>query len=372
MAVANAAIAANREQFAKQLTPARKPGSKPALVVCGDAAQQAAFVAQRALELRDEGFNLNDMAVLYRSHFHALELQLELGRRNIPYNVTSGIRFFEQAHIKDVVAYLKLVSNPHDEVCFKRLVRLLPGIGGKSAEKLWRCFRQRLEEGQSSRGEMAPLVSGPVLATALQKCSESVPKKAAVAWAEFSTTLAQLESLGAERTPSRMIQVVIEAGYEEYLRENYANHQNRLEDLEQLASFALSFKNMEEFHSQLALLTGMEAEEDKPANRDTEQLRLSTIHQAKGLEFGVVFIIMLSEGLFPTARSLEDPSSLEEERRLFYVAITRAKSELYLSYPLIRITAGYADAMQQASRFLGEIPQELLDEWSLRSYSTYG
>ena len=133
LTVANAAIAANVAQFAKELAPARKSGMKPVLVACQDAAQQAAFVAQRALELRDEGVALNNMAVLYRSHFHALELQLELTRRNIPFSITSGIRFFEQAHIKDVTAYLKLVTNPRDELAFKRLVLLLPGIGGKGA-----------------------------------------------------------------------------------------------------------------------------------------------------------------------------------------------------------------------------------------------
>ena len=122
----------------------RPAGPKPALVVCGDAREQAAFVAQRVLELRDEGGSLNDMCVLYRSHFHAVELQMELTRRNIPFLITSGIRFFEQAHIKDVAAYLKLVTNPYDELAFKRLVRMLPGIGGRGADKLWQAFLARL------------------------------------------------------------------------------------------------------------------------------------------------------------------------------------------------------------------------------------
>jgi DNA helicase-2/ATP-dependent DNA helicase PcrA len=371
LALANAAIAANRDQFAKQLTPARKSGCKPVLVVSGDAHEQAAFVAQRALELRDEGYNLEDMAVLYRSHFHALELQLELTRRNIPFSITSGMRFFEQAHIKDVAAYLKLASNLHDEVSFKRIVRLLPGVGGKSADKLWHGFHAALE-----RRESAPPLSGrsdakapPAIATLLQACAGAVPKKAAAAWAELSISFAQLEEPSVWGHPSSMIEHLIDAGYDEYLKETYANYRNRLEDLQQLASFALQFKSLEEFLTQLALLSNLEADEDKPAVSDTEQLRLSTIHQAKGLEFGVVFIIMLCDGLFPNARALDQPEDEEEERRLFYVAITRAKSELYLSYPLIRITAGYAgDAMQQPSRFLNELPPDLLDEWNLRPY----
>ncbi|HEV2695066.1 MAG TPA: UvrD-helicase domain-containing protein, partial [Verrucomicrobiae bacterium] len=139
--VANAAIAANLNQFAKELAPARKSGVKPALVACTDAGQQAAFIAQRALELREEGTSLNQIAVLYRSHFHALELQLELTRQQIPFSITSGIRFFEQAHIKDATAYLKFIANPKDEVSFKRLILLLPGIGAKGADKIWNGFQ---------------------------------------------------------------------------------------------------------------------------------------------------------------------------------------------------------------------------------------
>jgi DNA helicase-2/ATP-dependent DNA helicase PcrA len=169
-----------------------------------------------------------------------------------------------------------------------------------------------------------------------------------------------------------MIQLVIEAGYDDYLKENFANYRSRLEDLKQLAIFAQQFESVEEFLTQMALLTNIEAEDDRPAGRDEERIRLSTIHQAKGLEFDVVFIIMLCDGLFPSARSIEndDLESEEEERRLFYVAVTRARNELYLSYPLIR--AGYGNSgvtMQQPSRFLAEIPNELVDEWNLRTYA---
>jgi DNA helicase-2/ATP-dependent DNA helicase PcrA len=373
LAVANAVIAPNRDQFAKQLAPARKSGSKPAVVVCGDPGQQAAFVAQRTLELRDEGFELNDIAVLYRSHFHALELQLELTRRNIPFSITSGIRFFEQAHIKDVVAYLKLATNPRDELSFKRIVRLLPGIGGKSADKLWACFLGRLDQTSPIAEPQSQNDQPPVLAVALQGCAESVPKKAVVAWAQLSATLAQMEAPPVRGQAAEMIQHVIDAGYDEHLQENFANYDARLEDLEQLASFARQFKSIEEFLTQLALLSNLEAEDDKPAAADTEQLRLSTIHQAKGLEFSVVFVIMLCDGLFPSARSLERLDSEEEERRLFYVAVTRAKNELYLSYPIFRPAAAYSgDAFQQPSRFLRDIPPELQEEWNLRPYNPYG
>jgi DNA helicase-2/ATP-dependent DNA helicase PcrA len=336
------------------------------LVTCSDASQQAAFVAQRVLELRDEGIDLNKMAVLYRSHFHALELQLELTRHNIPFSITSGIRFFEQAHIKDVAAYLKFVLNPQDEISFKRIVQLLPGIGNKGADKLWKtvsnvdCGLRNVE----SDGRRAPRC-----ATRMQGIAKHVPKKAAVAWAQLVATIAQLEEPEVRGNASDMIRLVLEAGYEEHLKEHYTNHVARQDDLEQLAVFARQFATPEDFLSQLALLTNLEAEEDKPARQDDELLRLSTIHQAKGLEFDVVFVIMLCDGLFPSARSAETPEGEEEERRLLYVAITRARNELYLSYPLIR--AGYGgsgDLMQRPSRFLKEIPDELLDEWNLRTY----
>ncbi len=354
LALANAAIAANVNQFAKQLAPARPAGARPVLVPCGDGAEQAAFVAQRALELRDEGVELRDMAVLYRSHFHSLELQLELTRRNIPFSITSGIRFFEQAHVKDVAAYLKLVANPRDELAFKRLARMLPGVGGKSAEKLWAKFAAQ---------NVSPL------APRLQSCAVAVPKKAAVAWAQFVATVSQLEAPDIRTSAEKMISLVVEAGYEDYLKANFPNYRVRLEDIEQLAVFSRRFATLEEFLTQLALMTNVEAEEQETQQqqRDDERLRLSTIHQAKGLEFRVVFVIMLCDGMFPNARALNAAEGEEEERRLFYVAITRAKDELYLSHPLLRaMPGGGGIEMQQPSRFLGELPLELIEEWNLR------
>ncbi len=377
--VANAAIAANRNQFTKTLTPSRKSGLKPALVACMDAAQQSAFIAQRVLELRDEGVSMNQIAVLYRSHFHALELQLELTKRNIPFSITSGIRFFEQAHIKDATAFLKLVANPQDELAFKRLAQLLPGIAAKGAEKLWQIFRswsrgnetqneirnRKLETGNKSE---PPHVGSYKIGAALQACAKSVPTKAATSWAQFVATISQLEDETVRNSAAKMLRLVIDAGYDDYLKENFANYRNRLEDLEQLAVFAYQFNSVEDFLTQLALLTNVEAEDDQAAKSDAEQIRLSTIHQAKGLEFDAVFVIMLCDGLFPSSRSMENDEGEEEERRLFYVAITRAKSELYLSFPLIRASFSNSggDGMQQPSRFLSEIPKELLNEWRLR------
>jgi DNA helicase-2/ATP-dependent DNA helicase PcrA len=358
LSLANAAIAANVHQFPKKLTAQRRPGLKPVLAPCQTGAEQAAFVAQRVLELREEGRALNKMAVLYRSHFHALELQLELTRRNIPFDITSGIRFFEQAHIKDVAAYVKFIANPRDELAFKRIVRLLNGVGGKSADKLWTAFRAA--------------ASGPALAPALQSITAAVPKKSAVGWAQFTAMIAQLEAPEIRANPSSMIQLVMEAGYEEYLQDQYPNFRARQDDIEQLAAFATQFQTVEDFLTQLALQTTVEADAAAPGRRDDEAIRLSTVHQAKGLEFDVVFIIMLCDGLFPSARSMESEEGEEEERRLFYVAVTRARDELYLTYPVLRLSFGNAgELMQEPSRFLRELPPELLDEWQMRSFSAY-
>ena len=356
---ANAVIAANTQQFEKVLAPVRDSGMKPALVCCNDANQQAEFIAQRVLELRDEGTPMEGMAVLYRSHFHALELQLEFTRRDIPYALTSGIRFFEQAHVKDVAAYLKLLVNPGDELAFKRIVLMLPGVGAKSAAKLWAAFGARLAK-------------GPNLAKALRDIAGQAPKKAALGWEQFAETLGQLDDEQA-KGPGHLIRMVVAAGYEDYLQDKFPNYYARLEDIEQVAGFAGQYDITEAFLSEVALLTNLDTDTKRENNPDPEQIRLSTIHQAKGLEFDVVFVMMLCDGLFPSSRAIESPGGEEEERRLFYVAVTRAKTELYLSYPLLRYMHGSGgEAMQQPSRFLDEIDTSLVEEWNLQSFNPYG
>jgi len=361
--VANAAIAANVNQFDKELTAARASGSKPGVVKCADGREQSAFVTQRILQLRDEGRSLKSIAVLYRSHFHALELQLALTRQRIPFSITSGIRFFEQAHIKDVAAYLKFILNPRDELAFKRIARLLAGVGAKSADRLWNAFQAAWKAAPNP----PPAATRPVLAAALQKTASLASKKTAVAWAQLTATIAQLEAPDVRASASRMIRIVMEAGYVEYLEEQYTNYRDRREDIGQLAAFAVEFQTMEEFLTQLALQSEIEAEASALAAQDDDQVRLSTIHQAKGLEFDVVFIIMLCEGLFPSARSAKTIEGEEEERRLFYVALTRARDELYLTYPSRRSASWDGDETAQLpSRFLKELPGELVEEWDLR------
>jgi DNA helicase-2/ATP-dependent DNA helicase PcrA len=347
--VANAAIAPNAHQFPKKLHSSRDPGTKPVLVPAYDTGQQAAFVAQRILELHEEGTSLNEIAVLYRSHYHAMEVQMELTRRNIPFQITSGLRFFEQAHIKDVAAYLKVSVNPTDELSFKRIAKLMRGVGDRGAEKLWSVAsaQPRFLEGLTSKAALA-----------------AVPSKAKEDWKQFVATLQELEPIKAR--PSEMIRSVMEAVYSDYLKAAFPNYAARQEDLNQLALYAQKFESTEQFLSELALMTNLEAEEAGPAQTEDDLVRLSTIHQAKGLEWKVVFIIWLADGMFPNSRALNSPEGEEEERRLLYVAITRAKDELYLVYPQMRFSAGYQDALQKPSRFLKDIPNELLEQFELK------
>jgi DNA helicase-2/ATP-dependent DNA helicase PcrA len=368
-------------------------------VALNDGAEQAQFVAQRILELRDENVDLNDIAVLYRAHYHAVELQLELSRRGIPYQITSGIRFFEQAHIKDVTAFIRFVANPRDEVAFKRMAKLLPGIGNRSAENLWQKWAADLvaadglsavasakaddrgSEQESGTAVAAEVDRGAETASTPAGVSDpppadysfgerllamNVPVKSKKAWEQLARTLDEIAPVGHPNMPSEMITSVVEAIYDDYAKVNFTNYELRREDLNQLAVFARQFKDVHEFLSQLALISNIDAEAAPTQISDKEAVNLSSVHQAKGLEFHTVFAIWLTDGMFPSSRSLDTRDALEEERRLFYVAITRARDELYLTYPQMRLSGGYGDVFQRPSRFLQEIPNNLVEDWQVR------
>jgi len=379
--VANAAIAANVQQFRKHLSATRESKTlRPALVALNDGSEQAQFVAQRILELRDENVDLNDIAVLYRAHYHALELQLELSRRGIPYQITSGIRFFEQAHIKDVTSFIRFVANPRDEVAFNRMVKLLPGIGNRTAENLWRGWESVVVAAEDlSAGALAKAddrdskdesetagVNAPGYKFGEHLLAMNVPAKSKKMWIQLAHTLDEIAPGGEPNPPSEMITSVVEAIYDDYAKVNFPNYQLRREDLDQLAAFARQFKDIHEFLSQLALISNVDTEAAPVQGNEKEAVNLSSVHQAKGLEFHSVFVIWLTDGMFPSSRSLDTRDALEEERRLFYVAVTRARDELYLTYPHMRLSGGYGDVFQRPSRFLQEIPNDLVEDWQVR------
>ncbi len=357
LSLANAAIATNTRQFRKNLAPSRSHSSaRPALISLADPATQAAFVAQRIGELIDQGTDPSEIAVLYRAHFHAMEIQLELTKRKIPFVITSGLRFFEQAHIKDVAAFMRLILNRSDELSFRRLVRMIPGIGDKGTSKLWAEF-------QSSPLATAEKVTN-FSDTLLQF---KVGAKSRPGWEQLAYTLDELvDEEGNPRPPSTMMPSILEGVYEDYMKAKFANYDSRRQDILQLQEYAEKFEELGEFLTQLSLLAGQDAVEAASSERE-QSVCLSSIHQAKGLEWDVVFCVWLTEGMFPNNRVLDEDdgeqNGLEEERRLFYVAVTRAKNELYLTYPQFWYGSFTGEAYQQPSRFLEEIPSALMEEW---------
>ncbi len=371
LGLANVSIANNRKQFPKTLTAVKKSkGFLPALLPCSDVEQQSAFIASRILELRDEGVSLEDIAVLYRSHYHSLELQLELTRRNIPYRIQSGVRFFEQAHIKDVISYLRIIVNPRDELAWKRLLKMIPSVGNATANKIYEAMVLG-ERAKGREGEGAGLSLPAQVSLALPSTFSRLQSKQP--WQDFVQLLDKLVSDENRNQPGKQISLILTSGYEQYLQENFENAEMRAEDLRQLALYASRYETTEAFLSELALLsterfkepTALVAEDVVSGGEDDEILTLSSIHQAKGAEWKAVFIIWAAEGKFPSPRSLREIDSEEEERRLWYVALTRAKDELYITYPLMTVDYNRQTILQKPSRFVMECPPALFEIWSL-------
>ncbi|HZH35179.1 MAG TPA: ATP-dependent helicase [Pyrinomonadaceae bacterium] len=355
LGLANTAIAGNKRQFPKMLQAARKSkGFLPALVPCRDTDQQSIFVASRILELRDEGVSLEDIAVLYRSHYHSLELQLELTRRNIPYRVQSGVRFFEQAHIKDVISYLRLIVNPRDEIAWKRVLKMISGIGNATSNRIW---------------SQLAMAENP-LALVKKEDFSAAPKRGS-GWQNFVRLLTELTVDETRNIPSKQIEIVLENGYIEHLESNYENAEARLEDLKQLALYARNYETTEQFLAELALLSTenfqkpLAGEDVVSGGEEDELLTLTSVHQAKGLEWKAVFIIWAADGKFPSPRSLRETEGEEEERRLWYVALTRAADELYITYPQLVVDYSRQTVLQKPSRFVTEVPADLYEIWSL-------
>jgi len=346
LALANASIACNLHRLPKELRAVRPSGLKPAYVTCRDHYVQARFVAEYILHLLDENRNLNDIAVLYRSHWHALELELELRARNIPYHVRGGIRFFEQAHIKDTVAFLRLLHNPRDELSWRRCLLLLPRIGPQQARRVW----------QHIGGADDPLHEACAPETAALLTPAARPF-----YQRFADLITALRALPA---PAEMIDAVLNSFYGDYIDTHYDGAPLRKEDIRGLANFATQYQTLEAFLSDVSLAGDMEGETCKTGPEEQEFVVLSTVHQAKGLEWPVVIIPWLADGRFPTDLAINTPEEEEEERRVFHVATTRAKDELYLVVPQCYYSRG-VQTLMKPSRFLMEIPRTLYEPMEL-------
>ncbi len=357
LALANASLRKARTGYEKILRPTRSTGMTPALIQTRDEQQQAGFVAQRILELRDEGMALGDIAVLYRAHYQSMELQIELGRRGIPFVVRSGMRFFETAHVKDVISALKAVFNPQDELSFRRVLRMLPGIGHAAAEKLYAAINRSVQQ-----STLIPMTIDEHIAGA-------VPKRSRAAFGTFWTFFTELRSEQG-RSPSEIIDRFVREFYGEYLFATYEQAELRREDLARLSEYAGQFPTLDAFLNDVALVSEISSEHILKGGPKDEAVVLSSVHQAKGLEWRAVFVIWMADGRFPSQPSIGSPEAEDEERRLFYVAVTRAMDELYLTYPITTVDRSRRQILLQPSRFVLELqsPQkdgELYEQWQL-------
>jgi len=351
LALANASIAHNEKQFPKELAASRESGALPAVVALPDIPDQARFVGQRLLEWHDEGEKLSDLAVLYRAHYQALELQIELTRRGIPYEIRSGTRFFEQRHVKDVLAFLRIVVNPKDELSWKRALKLFPRVGERSAAAVWEAIGARPDPLEAFRSLDAKSVD-------LGRGSETALRP-------FRALLSQLDSPGLRSTPAEAIRTVVEDVYKDYARAKFPNGNARLDDLEQFAQFAQTYDSLPAFLEDVTLFNELSGEDVVAGEPDDDRVVLSSIHQAKGLEWSRVIVMGLSEGRFPNYRSIATDEGLEEERRLFYVAVTRAKNELALVYPMLARDRYGVDVILEPSRFVAELPETVYERWTI-------
>lgn len=350
LAVANAVIANNEDQYEKDLVAVAREGERPCIVPASDDRQEAQYVAEQILSLLNEGARLRDIAVLFRAAFHSQALEFELMRRSIPYEYRGGMKFFERAHVKDALAHLRILRNGKDGVAWMRALQIQPGMGLATSAKVVQHI--------SAFDTVADMLASP----------PQLSERALQGWLR---TVQLLGSMIIEQSPAHMLRAFVGNDlYREYLDVEYQNARERREDLEQFALFAEQYQDLGAFLDAVTLtgdfggLTDPELVPREDAYTE-ERMVLSTIHQAKGLEWEHVFIINLAEGAFPSDKAFANPKDLEEERRLFYVATTRAKKRLFFTYG---ITSGYEHVtLRQPSSFLDEIPRELVEEIRLRT-----
>jgi DNA helicase II / ATP-dependent DNA helicase PcrA len=347
VAFTRTSIAHNTSGFSKELVSARPDGCLPLIVPTQDAYEEAAFICQQIIEAREKGLELGKMSVLYRNHHDSILLQGELLARGIPYTVRSGLRFFEQAHIKDVLAQLRIVLNPRDEASWRRVLLLLPGVGPAKAAAIFQFLSQ---SGQ-------PLES---LETA--RAMALLPAKSKGFFAGFVSDLKRLRATDPENNPAAAVGAILKGGYPATVKLLYERPDNRIADIEQFTLLAAKYDSLQRLIADLLLAGDVYGMDSAASDEPGEVLVLSTVHQAKGLEWSHVFIPRLVEDSFPHRRALDEPGGEDEERRIFYVAITRAMNELTLTYPLTMSRGGRGpNVLTMPSRFLTEIDPGLVE-----------
>ncbi|WP_447969595.1 ATP-dependent helicase [Nitrospira sp. M1] len=341
--LANRLIEQAPEKYTKELFTKKLEGPLPVLVQATGENAQSRFIAQKILELREEGVALDEIAVLFRSSFNAFDLELELTRCNLPFVKRGGFKFIETAHVKDLLAHLRVIHNPLDTVSWNRILLLIEGVGPKKAKDVLAALVNTAQPydilkngtGRSAHGlrHLATLLEG----------------------------IAEHDTL----TPAELISETMEY-YLPILKDQYDDYPKRIRDLEHLSVMAERYHQLSDFLADLTLEPPNESIIDIEApDRDNERLVLSTIHSAKGLEWRCVFVMWLVDGRFPSAYSFAEDDELEEERRLLYVAITRAKQELFLTYPINVYDKMTGSVLSKPSRFLDDIPSSFLETWNL-------
>lgn len=332
--LANNVISHNKYQFPKVLKSVKPQGIKPVLVRCYDKHSESIFVVQRIQELLKD-VKPSDIGILFRSRYQSTEIEIELNKLKIPYVIRGGLRFFEMAHIKDILAFFRVCHNPKDEMSWFRILNLVKGIGKTSREKIVESIRGKdsIEEILSSDGI-------------------KIISPARAGWQNIKNLL---KSVIEAKKISEQTGIIVEKFYREYLYANYLDAEQRIADIESLKEISGTWQNIEEFISQTSL-----QEHYRGELKDIEgNIVLSTIHQAKGLEWRIVFVIGVCAFHFPHNLSQTDPGGIEEERRIFYVGITRAKEDLYITYYL----SDPRNYSYRKSLFIEEIPDKLIDQW---------
>ena len=346
--VANDVIANNVKQYKKELKTLTKSGLKPSLHPQIDQMGEAEFVTGKIVELIDNGTPENEIAVLFRAAFHSQMLEMELVKAGIAYDYRGGLRFFERAHVKDVLAYLRILNNFADTSAWMRVLMHEEGVCPAAAGKIVEALKN------VTNIEDVKIIGQQVLG-----------EKAKTGWYNFVRIWEAMLENKTCTDASALIDAIVNSPYKDYLESEFIDSKDRLEDIAQLQIFAKKYNELEQFLAEASLQEGFGVKNNQNRDQSGPKVVLSTIHQAKGLEWSAVFIINLASGAFPGDRAFREPNGLEEERRLFYVAITRAKKYLHLTYPMSG--GGFGDSLAGPSIFLGEISSDLLDDHSLLS-----
>jgi DNA helicase-2/ATP-dependent DNA helicase PcrA len=344
--LANAIIDRAAEKHTKTLRGRVEGGSPPLLAQCADEQTQSRFVTQRILELREEGVPLSEIAVLFRSSFHSFDLELELSRADIPFVKRGGFKFIETAHVKDVLAHLRIVANPRDAVSWHRVLLLLDGLGPRTADDL--LGRLTTASGLEEATEML----------------EAYPRRGPYS-KELGHLAVLLREIANETLPPGEQVARVVAFYTPMLRHLHRDDfPKREKDLEHFITIANRYRSLSALLSDMALEPPTDSVGDILATDDEQEgfLTLSTIHSAKGLEWAAVFVIWLVDGRFPSYHNLHDAEEMEEERRLLYVAVTRAKQHLHMSYPIDVYDRTTGLVLGKPSRFLEGLPGHILSE----------